>query len=133
MTRAVAMVVLAGFVGLGGGCLERTVTITSTPPGAVVWLNDVEVGRTPVTTGFTFYGVYDVRLRREGFEPVVTTREAAAPIYEYPPVDFVAEAVPARIRTRLVWDFELVPVDEAGAEVGFLERAREMQERAGKK
>ncbi len=46
---------------LAGGCVERTVTITSEPDNALVYLNDEEIGRTPVTVSFTFYGVYDVR------------------------------------------------------------------------
>lgn len=124
-----AIVLLGGFAAMAGGCLERTVTITSKPPGAVVWLNDVEVGRTPVTTGFTFYGVYDVRLRKEGYEPVVTTREAKAPIYEHPPLDLAAEALPVRVRTRLSWDFELVPAS-ATNEGELLERARDLRARA---
>src|SRR5215471_15531012 len=69
------------------GCLERTITITSEPPDAIVWLNDVEVGRTPLKTGFTFYGDYDVRLRKEGYEPVQTHRETDTPIYEFAPID----------------------------------------------
>ncbi|MCC5829414.1 MAG: PEGA domain-containing protein [Phycisphaeraceae bacterium] len=49
-----------------GGCVRRTITITSEPSGALVHLNDQEVGRTPLTIGFTHYGVYDVRLTHEG-------------------------------------------------------------------
>jgi hypothetical protein len=47
------------------GCVERTISITSEPRGALVYLNDEEVGRTPVSVPFTYYGVYDVRLERE--------------------------------------------------------------------
>lgn len=47
------------------GCIERTITITSEPSGSLVHLNDEEVGRTPLTVPFTFYGVYDVRLEHE--------------------------------------------------------------------
>src|SRR3954453_16159500 len=47
------------------GCVERKITIGSDPPGAILLLNDVEVGRTPVTVPFTTYGDYDIRLRYE--------------------------------------------------------------------
>jgi hypothetical protein len=112
------------------GCLERTITVTSEPPGALVTLNSVEVGRTPVTTAFTYYGVYDVRLSREGYEPVWTKKKAAAPLYEYPPVDLVASAMPADIRTRLTWHFVLTPqvtADAPAAEASLVERARAMK------
>src|SRR3982750_4047234 len=61
----------AGALGLTG-CVERKLTIGSDPPGAILLLNDVEVGRTPVTVPFTTYGDYDIRLR---FEKNVGTPE----------------------------------------------------------
>jgi hypothetical protein len=111
------------------GCLERTVTITSKPEGAIVWLNDTEVGRTPVTTGFTYYGDYDVRLKLEGYETLSTHRKAVAPIYEYAPIDLVATAVPARIRTDLTWHFDLTPMPtpSAESEAALIGRAMEIR------
>jgi hypothetical protein len=131
MPRLAALILLPAALVLPG-CLERTIRITSEPPGAVVWLNDTELGRTPVETDFTFYGVYDVRLHLEGYEPLTTSREAKAPIYEYPGIDLIAEAVPARIPTLVEWDFKLVPLAESTepkprAEADLLARAREMR------
>ena len=114
-----------------GGCLDRTVSITSTPPGAIVTLNDTEIGRTPVESGFIFYGDYDVRLRREGYEPVITHENLRAPIWEWPPFDLVAIALPFNIRTRKQLHFDLAPsppLDERG-ESELLGRARELRER----
>lgn len=111
------------------GCLERRLHITSTPPGALVTLNDVDVGRTPVEVDFTHYGVYDVRLRREGYEPLVTHAEAKAPVYEWPGIDFFAEVFPSRIVTDIDWHFDLTPArDDVDALVA---RARQMQDQVG--
>jgi hypothetical protein len=110
-----------------GGCLERTITVSSEPPGALVTINGVEVGRTPVTTGFLYYGVYDVRLSREGYEPAWEARAARAPVYEYPPLDLAAEALPAEIETNIRWHFVLRPQESPGApgaEAGLVGRAR---------
>jgi hypothetical protein len=96
------------------GCLERTVTVISEPPGAVVWLNNTEVGRTPVTTGFLFYGDYDVQVRKEGYEALLTHRNLPGPIYEQPPIDLVATALPVRIQTHKTWNFELRPLPAEG-------------------
>ena len=111
------------------GCLERTVTVTSTPPGALVYLNDTEVGRTPVTTAFTFYGDFDVRLRKEGYEPLVTHMRARAPFYEYAPLDLAATAWPGRIRTDRQWHFDLVPLPTPTreGEAALVERAAAMR------
>lgn len=117
-----------------GGCLERTITITSEPPGAIVVLNDEEIGRTPVETGFRYFGVYDVRLNREGYEPITTEREAVAPIWEYPVIDLFAIAAPWRIKTEIDWHFDLKKLPEAGtpesleAESELFDRARSLRD-----
>lgn len=113
------------------GCLQRTLTITSNPPGAVVWVNDVEVGTTPLDIDFTYYGGYDVRLRRDGYEPILEKRRIRAPLRELPVVDLAAEAIPAKFENRVEWHFELTPVAERGdvsaAEQGVIARARDLR------
>jgi len=121
-------------LALCAGCLDRTLVITSEPPGASVTVNDVEVGRTPVEASFTYYGTYDVLLTLEGFEPLRTRATATAPVYEYPPVDLIAEAVPARIRNQVKWHFALQPSPEASVpttrlEADVADRARALRER----
>jgi hypothetical protein len=111
------------------GCLSRTLTITSTPPGATVWLNDVEVGRTPLTTEFEWYGTYDVRLRLEGHEPVVTGRRIKAPAHELPGIDFFTTIAPVTFRNEVSWHFDLEAslersTEPAALEAQILERAR---------
>ncbi|MCA9288773.1 MAG: PEGA domain-containing protein [Phycisphaerales bacterium] len=135
LARGAACAGLAACLSGGlGGCLERTIRVTSEPPGAMVWLNDVEIGRTPAEARFKFYGTYDVRLEMAGFEPVHEGREAAAPFYEYPGPDLVAAAVPARFHNRIEWHYVLEPaqgLDSPEAEAAILERARGLRERLG--
>src|SRR3990172_12037515 len=50
-----AMILLAG-------CVERRLTINTDPQGAKVVLNDQEIGTSPVTVPFHWYGDYWVRL-----------------------------------------------------------------------
>ncbi len=95
-----------------GGCLKRTISVTTEPPGALVWINDVEVGRTPLETDFTFYGTYDVRVRREGYEPLITSAKAKTPVQELPGVDLLAEVAPVRLHNIVHWHWVLVPLAE---------------------
>lgn len=111
------------------GCAERRIHISSDPSGALVALNDVEVGRTPCEVDFTYFGVYDVRLKKPGYEPLITKAEAEAPPHEWPGVDLAAMAVPVRKRTRINWHFTLQPAVEDRA--GLLTRARELRETMG--
>ena len=130
MRRALPLIAMTPLLS---GCLERTVTITSEPPGALVVLNDEEIGRTPVETGFRYFGVYDVRLQREFFETLTTEKEAVAPIWEYPGIDLLAIAAPWRVRTHLKWHFDLEPLPEPGteeatrAEQELFDRARSLR------
>ncbi len=111
-----------------GGCIERTVHITSEPPGAMVWVNDVEVGRTPVEVEYEWEGAYDVRVMLEGYESVWEKREAKGAAHDIPGVDLVATVLPARFRSESRWHFELRRADEDVD--GALERARSMRVRA---
>jgi hypothetical protein len=92
-------------------CATRTVEVTSDPPGATVVANDVELGRTPLSADFTYYGSYDVLVTKPGFEPLRTVASAKAPLYEYPPVDLVAS--PLTPHTTVRWHFTLTPAQEA--------------------
>lgn len=82
-----------------GGCVERTLTVRSEPPGAVVIVNDEEIGASPAKFSFVWYGDYEIILRKPGYETVNTFHRVPAPWYQFPPFDFVAEIlVPGTIR-----------------------------------
>jgi len=122
------IVVLAVVAGGLSGCLERRMTITSEPPGASVTVNNVDVGRTPVTASFVYFGKYDVQLEHEGSEPLRVKAKASAPVYEYPPIDLVASMLPLTISTDVAWHFKLEPEQSRvqsreALEKGLLDRA----------
>lgn len=106
-----AFVSIIAFMAMGlTGCVERLITVTSQPAGASVWLNDEEVGSTPLTVPFTWYGDYEVVLRKDGFQTIKTSRQAQAPIYQWPVIDLVAECfLPVNLVDKHQWDFELAP------------------------
>lgn len=110
------------------GCLKRTIAISSDPAGALVWLNGVEVGRTPLEVDFTFYGTYDVSLRKEGYEPLMTTRVASPPLFEIPPIDALAEAIPGTHAVVVPWYFAMVRSPESLAKESGDRAVREAAE-----
>lgn len=111
------------------GCVTRTLTITSEPSGARVFVNDREVGCTPVTTGFTFYGTYDVRLEKDGCRPLWTKALAPQPWWEYPVIDLLVEATGPK-SVDIPWHFKLEPQPPAADRDGaaLMERAQKMRE-----
>lgn len=113
-----------------GGCVERYISVTSEPPGALVWINDVQVGKTPVEASFLYHGNYDVRLEMPGYKPIVTGAKAKAPWYEYPGVDLLAQATPMKLKNEIQWHFVLEPVDNAtdeSAQAALVDRARALR------
>jgi hypothetical protein len=73
------------------GCVQRSMTIDTTPTGALVYLNGEEAGRTPFEKDFTWYGTYDVVVRKEGYETLRVKQKVNAPWWQWPPFDLVAE------------------------------------------
>ncbi len=94
---------------LSTGCVKRTLSITTTPSNALVWLNDREVGRTPLEIEFLYYGEYDVRIQHVDSESLMTTRWVKSPWWDMPFVDLAAEAMPFDLNANPVWHFDLQP------------------------
>lgn len=115
--------VLIGFCG----CVERKLTINTMPDDAVVVLNDEEIGESPVTVNFNWYGDYRVKISKEGYETLNTHRRLKGPWYDYFPFDFFAEIIiPNRIVDSYEWTFELSPRQQISREE-LIEKAREME------
>ena len=107
LTRLALCLVVSLFLA---GCVERKLTINTQPQGALVTLNDEEIGVSPTTVNFQWYGDYNVRISKEGCETLSTHRELKGPWYDEFPFDFFAQIVnPNRIVDSYEWTFELTP------------------------
>ncbi len=91
-----------------GGCVERKLTVNTNPSGALVWLNDEEIGTSPVTVEFNWYGDYKVRISKDGYETLNTHRKLKSPLHDKFPFDFIAEVLwPGQIVDEYEWEFSL--------------------------
>lgn len=110
------------------GCVERKLTINTEPQGALVMLNDEEIGESPVTVSFSWYGDYYVRLSKEGYQTLDTHRELEGPWYDDFPFDFFAQILSSeRIVDSYEWTFELSPRQPVSADE-LIGRARQIEE-----
>lgn len=135
--RSATAVLLLGSAWLTG-CVERKITIVSSPPGALVYLNDVEIGRAPVTTPFLWYGDYDVRLRYDkpagpdNPQPehyyLHTHRRAEAPWFQWIGPDLLAELSPAEFKDDKLWAFVLEPIKQ-DSDAELIKSAKQLQGR----
>lgn len=97
---------------LANGCVERWLTINTAPQGALVVLNDEEIGQSPVTVSFEWYGDYWIRISKEGYETLNTHHKLKGPWYDGFPFDFFAQIIsPDRIVDSYEWTFELEPIE----------------------
>ena len=119
-----------GGVLIFSGCVERKLTINTEPQGALIVLNDEEIGVSPVTVGFNWYGDYKVRASMQGYAILNTHRELEGPLYDKFPFDFFAEILwPGRIVDEYEWTFEMVAYTAPDREQ-LIEAAREMKNKA---
>ena len=92
--RGISFILIA--LTLTTGCVHRVVKVTSDPPGALVTMNDQEIGRTPLEKEFTWYGYYDVQVRADGYETIKTGAQVPAPWWQWIPLDLITDMFPIR-------------------------------------
>lgn len=119
---------LLAMLALLSGCVQRTMSIDSNPPGALVYMNDQEIGRTPLKRDFTWYGTYDVQVRMEGYETLSTKQKVIAPLWQWPPFDLVAELWPGHLKDERHFTYTLQPASTQQASVDhMLARSNELK------
>jgi hypothetical protein len=143
--RRALSVIVAGATLVLPGCLERTLTIVSHPPGARVFMNHEEIGTTPVTVPFSYGGVRELLLlhenRDEGgvnYKPVHVLQNVETFHYEVFPFDFIAEIQPFTLHDDHTLYFELeastlvdtVEADPENYIAALMKRADQLRERA---
>jgi len=113
-----SLLYVVGLIGavIIGGCVERQLTINTQPQGAIVELNDEEIGESPVTVSFNWYGDYCVRISKEGYETLNTHRKLKGPWYDKFPFDFFAMLNSERTVDSYEWTFELAPKEQPSRE-----------------
>lgn len=112
------------------GCVQRRLMIRSDPPGAMVYVDDYQIGATPIATNFTYYGTRKIRLVKDGYQTLTVYERIDPPWYQVPPFDFFSENVAAReIRDMRVLDYRLVP-QVVSPPQNLLDRAEELRARS---
>jgi hypothetical protein len=87
-----ALATLLPALALLAGCSTRRVlVIGSDPPGARAYVNGVYVGTTPVEHEFVYYGDFDVRLEKPGWESLAGPVRVPTQSDGYPVVDLPQE------------------------------------------
>ncbi len=108
MSKGFVVAVVLAAVCFYAGCVERKITIITDPPGALVALNDEEIGTSPVTVGFEWYGDFAVRISKEGYQTLHTHQNLKRPLKDVFPFDLMADTCTTKIDSY-TWTFKLEP------------------------
>lgn len=76
---------------LTNGCVERRITILSDPPGGKVFLDGRQIGTTPVSVPFHFYGTREITVYKSGYEIFSKEETISPPLYQVFPLDIFFE------------------------------------------
>ncbi|WP_419191808.1 PEGA domain-containing protein [Engelhardtia mirabilis] len=85
---------VAGLALLAGCRVQRTLTITSEPPGAEVRIDDELVGNTPMVLPFVHYGTRRFTFYLDGYLTLSTVEKIEPPWYGRFPIDLFTEVLP---------------------------------------
>jgi hypothetical protein len=95
------------------GCVERRMTIRTNVDnqgGALVYIDNEEVGPSPVSTGFTYYADREIKLVKDGYETVTLIQPIRAPWWDSLLVEFFTENLwPFTLRDERVFHYNLPP------------------------
>jgi PEGA domain len=109
-TRGLATLLMLVALGLLSGCVERRYTIRSDPPGATVIVNGEEIGPTPASKTFYYYGNREVTLMLDGYQTRTVIQPINAPWWDNYVTEFFSEnMVPLSLRDERDYTFQLVP------------------------
>ncbi len=98
-TRRPAALLMLVALGLLSGCVERRYTIRSDPPGATVIVNGEEIGPTPASKSFYYYGNREITLMLDGYQTRTVIQPINAPWWDNYVTEFFTEnIVPVSLR-----------------------------------
>jgi PEGA domain len=110
IARRVVVLLLATMTVLPTGCVRRRLLVQSNPAGAMLFVDNQQIGTTPCSVDFIYYGTREIRLVKPGFETLTVNQPIPTPWYEIPPIDFVSEnLVPSRLVDHRTVAFNMQP------------------------
>lgn len=126
-------VCLIGLALANVGCaanFHRRMTLRSDPPGALVLLEGEEVGYTPVSIDFDYYGTREITLVKDGFETLPVMLKVRSPWYQKVPIDVISDNfLPVKVTDRQEYTFTLNRA-EIVADEQLLQRAKGLRSEA---
>jgi hypothetical protein len=108
--RAAVTLVFLAFTGLCSGCVERRYTVRTDPPGATIVVNGEEIGPSPASRNFYFYGNREITMILDGYETRTVIQPVPAPWWDNYVTEFFTEnLLPFTWRDEREFRYKLTP------------------------
>ena len=112
------------------GCVHRRFTIRTDPPGAAVMVDGEEIGFTPVSLDYTYYGTREITLVKDGYKTVSLYQKLKTPWYQIFPLEFFTDNLAfTHIRDKREVMYTLEP-DQIVPSGEVLDRANDLRSNA---
>ncbi|APZ95487.1 PEGA domain-containing protein [Fuerstiella marisgermanici] len=109
------------------GCVHRRLTINSNPVGALVRIDGKDVGYTPTSIDYTWYGTREVQLLKDGYETQTQFIDINPPWYQRFPLDFFSDNfLGTHIRDHRRYDIQMQPRQQDNAQ-NVIQRGRSLR------
>jgi hypothetical protein len=105
-------IIILSLVIIFAGCANRQMTIRSQPEGAKVIIDSQEMGVTPYTFPFTYYGTRQIILQKEGYQTQTNMAPVKPPFIHIFPFDLLIFLIPYPIENHYVFSYILSPKKE---------------------
>ena len=124
---AAAALLMTACATVLAGCVERRYTIRSDPPGATVIVNGEEIGPTPASKSFVYYGEREITLMLDGYETKTVIQPVTAPWWDNYFTEFFTEnLVPVTLRDEREYKFALTPA-QSPSQAELRDRAEQLR------
>jgi PEGA domain len=108
--RVAAVLLLLAYASVLSGCVERRYTIRTDPPGATVVINGEEIGPTPASKSFVYYGKRKITMMLDGYETKTVIQPIEAPWWDNYLTEFFTEnVIPVSFRDEREYAYKLTP------------------------
>ena len=128
--RLSLMLLFASTLIYQSGCVHRRLTINSNPQGALVRIDGQEIGYTPASVDYTWYGTREVQLIKDGYETQTEMIDITPPWYQRFPLDFVSDNfLGTHVRDHRRFDLQMRP-KQPDITSDVIERGRSLRSEA---
>ncbi len=130
--RRLVAVFCAALIGFSTtGCSVAALTVRTNPPGAQVFVDDQEIGTTPCSAPFVYYGTRKITLMKDGYRTeTLFQKNSPAVVRDFRRFDFLVENVyPLEQRDERIVDVQLVP-EELVPQQKLIGRAQMLRDNA---